>query len=110
MVETAAEKDVRRRGGRYYTPPLLVRFLVAKTLGPLVAGKTPDEVLGLRVLDPSAGAGAFLLGAHELLRAELVSRGMSAREASRRLVEETLLGIDVDGDALEKARAALLEA
>lgn len=99
--------EARRRGGRYYTPPVLVRFLVARVLGPLVAGRTADEVVALRVLDPSCGAGAFLLGALDFLADALVERGVPRDVALRRLVAETLLGVDTDGDALATARAAL---
>ncbi|HZV01386.1 MAG TPA: N-6 DNA methylase [Planctomycetota bacterium] len=99
--------DARRREGRYYTPPVLVRFLVEKTLGPLVEGRSPDEILAMRILDPACGAGAFLLGALDFLASELERRGMARADASRRLVNGTLLGIDIDDDAIATARRAL---
>jgi adenine-specific DNA-methyltransferase len=99
--------DERRREGRYYTPPVLVRFLVEKTLGPLVEGRTSDDILALRILDPACGAGAFLLGALDFLATTLERRGMPRSRASERLVSGTLLGIDIDDDAIATARKAL---
>src|SRR5579872_4272910 len=99
--------DERRREGRYYTPPVLVRFLVEKTLGPLVEDRSPDEILALRILDPACGAGAFLLGALDFLATTLERRGMARSRATERLVNGTLLGIDIDDDAIATARRAL---
>jgi adenine-specific DNA-methyltransferase len=108
----------RRRAGRYYTPSFLVGELVEKVLGPLVergpasgsavaARRSAEEIFALRVLDPSCGAGSFLLGALDFLAEAAVARGANRDEARRRLVEETLFGIDTDDDALEVAREAL---
>jgi hypothetical protein len=97
----------RRAEGRYYTPAVLVRFLVARVLGPLVAGRTADEILALRVLDPACGAGAFLLGALDFLVGALEERGVPREEAAAKLVEGALLGIDTDEAAIATAREAL---
>ena len=62
----------RKQTGSYYTPPELVRELVDSALVPVVeaklqAAKTPDAkeqaLLSLRVCDPAAGSGHFLLAA-----------------------------------------------
>jgi hypothetical protein len=59
--------EVRKAGGVYYTPTYIVNYIVAQTVGPLVAGRTPKQVEKLRVLDPACGSGSFLLGAYEFL-------------------------------------------
>lgn len=59
--------DVRHAGGVYYTPSHIVDTIVRKTLGPLVAGKRPGDLLKLRVLDPACGSGSFLLAAFQYL-------------------------------------------
>ncbi len=59
--------DVRKAGGVYYTPTYIVNYIVAQTVGPLVAGKIPKQVEKLRILDPACGSGSFLLGAYEFL-------------------------------------------
>lgn len=67
--------DVRKAGGVYYTPTYVVRYLVDRTVGPLLDGKTPRQVgrFGnvksppIRILDPACGSGSFLVGAYEYL-------------------------------------------
>jgi hypothetical protein len=105
--ESLRSGDERRREGRYYTPPLLVRFLVARVLAPLVEGKSADEITGLRVLDPACGAGAFLLGALDFLAGALARTGVPAKEAARVVARDVLLGIDTDANAVATARRAI---
>lgn len=38
-----------------------------QTLKPLCAGRTPQQVAQLRILDPACGSGSFLLGAYQYL-------------------------------------------
>ncbi|MBC7368344.1 MAG: N-6 DNA methylase [Undibacterium sp.] len=59
--------EVRKAGGVYYTPTYIVRYIVEKTVGPLLAGKSPKQLEHLTVLDPACGSGSFLLGAFEYL-------------------------------------------
>lgn len=59
--------EVKKAGGVYYTPTYIVEYIVAKTVGLLVAGKTPKQISDLRILDPACGSGSFLLGAYNYL-------------------------------------------
>jgi adenine-specific DNA-methyltransferase len=59
--------EVRKAGGVYYTPEYVVRYIVAQTVGPLVEGKTPAELSGLRIADIACGSGSFLLGVYDYL-------------------------------------------
>ena len=65
--------DVRKSSGSFYTPRAVTAFLVRRTLQPLVEGRSADEILRLRVLDPAMGSGAFLVAACRYLAAR--SRG-----------------------------------
>jgi hypothetical protein len=104
----AREPDARRRAGRYYTPETLVRLVARRVLEPLVArAATVEGILALRVLDPACGAGAFLLGALEVLEDALAARGVDRREARAEVARGVLLGLDTDERALERAREAL---
>lgn len=62
---------VRRTQGTYYTPVALVRPLVQQTLEPLVKPDgipaLPERILSLRLLDPAAGSGTFLVEALQYL-------------------------------------------
>ncbi len=126
----------RKTSGSYYTPQPLVDFLVRRTLGPLVQGKTAAQILELKVVDPAMGSGAFLVGAclfladayARALRREQNSIGQSDTEIDgieeledeqgelsdedtrpyRRLVaERCLYGVDLNPMAVELAKVSL---
>ncbi len=73
--------EVKKAGGVYYTPKYIVDYIVANTVGKLIADKQPHEVAGrtkgnwkpakgqrpLSVLDPACGSGSFLMGAYQYL-------------------------------------------
>ena len=59
--------EVRKAGGVFYTPSYIVEYIVKKTVGGQVQGKTPRDVAKLTVLDPACGSGSFLLGAYKFL-------------------------------------------
>jgi hypothetical protein len=69
--------EVKKAGGVYYTPTYIVRYIVAKSLGPLLEAKTTTEISGedrrrrkqrpLRVLDPACGSGSFLIEAYQFI-------------------------------------------
>jgi len=77
--------DVRKRRGVWFTPPGLAAPTAARALAPL------DDGRPLRICDPAAGAGAFLLAAREALRCS----------------EAELVGVDIDPDAVALARSEL---
>ncbi len=66
-AEIEEKPEVRKAGGVYYTPQYIVDYIVQKTVGPLVDGKTPKQLETLAVLDPACGSGTFLLGAYDYL-------------------------------------------
>lgn len=59
--------DVRKAGGVYYTPQYIVEYIVKNTVGKLIEGKTPDEIIKLKIVDPACGSGSFLIGAYQYL-------------------------------------------
>jgi len=59
--------EVRKAGGVYYTPKYIVDYIVKNTVGKLLENQTPQQVGGLRILDPACGSGSFLLGAFQYL-------------------------------------------
>ena len=119
-VTLVRNRDTRQSSGTFYTPRLLTAFLVRHTLEPLVAGRTADEILALRVLDPAMGSGAFLVGACRYLAAaaetSLVREGRwhpgdmtdADRTALRREIAlRCLFGVDVNPMAVQLARLSL---
>jgi hypothetical protein len=110
----------RKETGTYYTPVPLARYLVRQALSPLVEDASPERILGLRVVDPAMGSGAFLVAACQYLagayEAALVREGGTAagdvtdddRAAFRRLVaQRCLYGVDLNPAAVQLARVSL---
>lgn len=59
--------EVKKAGGVKYTPVYIVENIVGKTLGKILKGKTPLEVVLITVLDPACGSGSFLIVAYQYL-------------------------------------------
>lgn len=110
----------RKATGTFYTPRSLTEYVVRRTLAPLVEGAPPERILALRVLDPSMGSGAFLVGACRYLArayetALLEQGGVSPsdldeadRAGFRRLVaQKCLYGVDVNPMSVQLARLSL---
>ncbi len=116
--------DERRRSGSHYTPRSLTEPIVSEALRPafdrLGSDARPKDVLDLKVLDPAAGSGAFLVEACRQISARLVeawSRHGGPPELpadedellhARRLVaQRCLYGVDRNSMAVDLARLSL---
>jgi hypothetical protein len=110
----------RKATGSFYTPRSLTEYLVRRTLAPLVESTNPENLLQLRILDPSMGSGAFLVAACRYLahayeqalirEGELAAAdvGDADRTEFRRLVSQRCLyGVDVNPMAVQLARLSL---
>jgi hypothetical protein len=67
QAKVEEKPEVRKAGGVYYTPTYIVDYIVRKTVGRLLKGKTPSQAAALKILDPACGSGSFLLGAYQYL-------------------------------------------
>jgi hypothetical protein len=112
--------DARKSTGTFYTPRAVTGYLVRQTLAPLLTGRTADEILNLRVLDPAMGSGAFLVAACRYLAAAvedaLIREGRwqphDVTPADRALLRRTiasrcLFGVDLNPMAVQLARLSL---
>jgi hypothetical protein len=110
----------RKASGSYYSPQAIADFLVRQALEPLVRDRLPEEILALRVLDPSMGSGAFLVSACRYLatayeRAILRTGGCLPSDLGsgdratfrRRIAERCLFGVDANPMAVQLARLSL---
>ncbi len=110
----------RKTTGSYYTPDSLVKALLDTTLEPVVdaAIKSSDDpvkaILSLRVVDPAAGSGHFLLGAARRLAARIVQIQHEGAEttaafshAMREVVRSCIYAVDANPLAIELFKAAL---
>ena len=58
---------LKKSGGIYYTPDFIVGFIVGQTLGRMLGERPPTRDAAPKILDPTCGAGSFLLGAYAYL-------------------------------------------
>ena len=124
--------EVRKAGGVYYTPTFIVEYIVERTVGTLVEGKSPKQITALKILDPACGSGSFLLGAYQyLLDAHLAwylnheperyararrpaifrdSRGQwrLTTAEKKRILLNNIHGVDIDRQAVEVTKLSLL--
>ena len=122
----AGEAGARRRAhGIYYTPPGIAGFMADALVGYLAGdGQDPGA---LRVCDPACGSGAFLVRCARAIAGERCRRAAGGRgkgggrgglacgpgsaalgRMTARAAAENVFGIDLDGDAVDRARLNLL--
>ena len=119
-VELLAGSGARKATSSFYTPRALTTYLVRRTLAPLVADATPEQILALRVVDPAMGSGAFLVAACRMLAAEYASALVRAgrclasdideedrRGFRRAIAQRCLYGVDLNPMAVQLARLSL---
>ena len=118
-VYLLTDNDKRKATGSYYTPDYIVRYIVENTLAPLCEGKSVDEILSLKILDPATGSGHFLIGVVDYLAEELITHPdaphmtETASEDTelaywrRRVVESCVYGVDLNPMAVELAKLSL---
>ncbi|HEX3716513.1 MAG TPA: N-6 DNA methylase [Verrucomicrobiae bacterium] len=99
------KKTKGRSAGAYYTPLPLVNFMLAElqTRSPLKEG--------MKVCDPSCGSGAFLVQAYRrLIETTYPTSSFSRPKPSdlRRLLQTSIFGVDLDGDACQVTQLSLL--
>lgn len=97
--------DRQKAHGVYYTPRPLVRYVVQRTLAPLLEAATPLR-RAVRLLDPACGDGAFLTEAYRFLLEHQLCPHDGWRQR-RRLLLKQIYGLDIDGAAVEAARQHL---
>ena len=104
--KTAAkgEKSKARKAGAYYTPLPLVNFMLAE-----LEEHRPLQA-GMKVFDPSCGSGAFLVQAYRrLVEKTYPATGPRPNPRDvRELLEKSIFGVDVDGDACQVTQLSLL--
>lgn len=129
VVEIVSKPEVRESGGVVPTPGFIADTIVERTLGPAIAGKSPQELEGFTVADTCCGSGIFLLSAYDFLLShcldwyvgddpqthagrEIYDAGAGqwklTFEEKRRILLTHLRGVDIDQNAVEVAQFSLL--
>ena len=107
-------------------PTYIVDYIVENTVGKLLDGKTPDQAAKLRILDPACGSGSFLTGAYQYLldwhldyyrdhprqyrnnRRETPEGMILTTAEKRRILLNSIYGVDLDQNAVEVSKLSLL--
>ena len=112
--ESEKKSTKRKSQGIYYTPRYIVDYIVKNTLGEALKGKTFNEILKLKVLDPACGSGSFLIRAFEealsYLRKETgkINRNFDDYALRWSVLTSMIYGVDLDQEAVEIAQLNLL--
>ena len=120
VFEGVMDPDERRASGSYYTPAALVREMVragleaalthrlglsgaaaARWVHEGIAPRPAPDLRNLTILDPSAGSGAFLLGAlDELVALRRAAGDGPALAVKRDVLAHSLFGVDLTPTAV----------
>jgi hypothetical protein len=117
----ATDRGERKATGSYYTPDYIVKYIVERTVGPLIEEQMKEDdpiegIFSLKVLDPAMGSGHFLVEATDRLAHALVEAlGVTDQEpeeedirwARREVVERCIYGVDLNPLAVELAKLGL---
>lgn len=99
-----------KRDSIHYTPSHLVDFIVSQALAAFPDKTIPGGRVNCpRILDPAAGAGVFLVTAlRRLVEREWRATGRRPmRPRIRQILNENIVGFDIDGRALRLCELAL---
>lgn len=128
-VEIIHKPEVRESGGVIPTPRYIVDAIVARTLVPVLAGKSPTELIGFSTVDICCGSGIFLLSVYEFILDHYLTWYLENNPAThigrtiyevgagrwrltfdekRRILQSHIRGVDIDANAIEVAQFSLL--
>jgi len=106
----------RKSTGAYYTPSSIVDLVCKETLSPLVSGKNTEEILKLKICDPTMGSAHFLLGAIKFLD-EVINKyqvensddsgNIEASDIKWSILHNSIFGFDVNPLAVELAKFSM---
>lgn len=118
--------EVRHAGGVYYTPRWVVDHMVSSALDPFLAGRRPNQVAELKIVDPACGSGTFLLGVFDRLvrwheeyytqhptqdrdrhYVDGLGRTRLTSDFKGRILVNNVHGVDIDPQAVEVAQMSL---
>ncbi|PJE26424.1 TaqI-like C-terminal specificity domain-containing protein [Pseudooceanicola antarcticus] len=128
-VTITSKPEIRESGGVVPTPRFIADAIVARALGPLLTGRSPQELAAFTLADTCCGSGIFLLSAYDFLLGHYldwyVATGPETHagttiyqigenswrltfDEKRRILLAHLRGVDIDANAVEVAQFSLL--
>ena len=121
-ISKLPDEKERKTSGSYYTPKHIVDYIAKNTLEPLIDSIIKkdfdvqiqiENILSLKILDPSMGSGHFLVGAVEYLAKRICEiehnyvDEQSYIERKRDVVRRCIYGVDINPLAVDLARLSL---
>lgn len=112
---TPNNKD-RKATGSYYTPDAIVQYVVHQALYPLVKNKSSEEILKIKICDPSMGSGHFLVSALNYLTKAIISSNstkftsdslVTTDTIRREVLDKCVFGVDINPRSVKLAKMSL---
>lgn len=114
IYEDGIEENIKKANGIYYTPKVIVDYIMKKTLKQHNIVENPYP----KILDISCGCGNFLLEAYDILYNLLEDNIYELKEKykddywsidniHRHIVEKCIYGVDTDNDAINILKRSL---
>ena len=103
----------RRMTGSYYTPDFIVKYIVEKSIGPVIENMTSNQLLKVKVCDPALGSGHFLAGALDYLVSSYREKwaeennddlSESCEDTAQKILHSCLYGVDLNPRAIKLAK------
>jgi type I restriction-modification system DNA methylase subunit len=124
-IEIKLKPEVKKRGGVFYTPSPIVDYIVEETIGPLIEGKKPTALSKIKIVDPAAGSGSFLVAVFQFLIHHVTDQlaknddkkvlevGVDGQlriptKIRKDLLTSCIFGVDIDAQAVEVCKLSLL--
>ena len=124
-IEIKLKPEVKKRGGVFYTPSPIVDYIVEETIGPLIEGKKPAALSKIKIVDPAAGSGSFLVAVFQFLIHHVTDQlaknddkkvlevGVDGQlrlptKIRKDLLTHCIFGVDIDAQAVEVCKLSLL--
>ena len=91
------DQSSQKATGAHYTPKDLVDDVLQKTIVPILAQRKKENLLSIRVCDPSCGSGLFLLEAARVI-AEEYARDVRSHDQTiiREVASSCIYGVDIN--------------
>jgi len=123
-IDLIKERDIRKKSGIYYTPTHVVEYIIRKTIGEILNGKSLDEISKIKILDPACGSGSFLIKAFDILKEHYEGYNKNEKEKEnavglikytnlipdieKRIINDNIFGVDLDPQAAEIASVNIM--
>ncbi|WP_427339720.1 Eco57I restriction-modification methylase domain-containing protein [Caloranaerobacter sp. DY30410] len=101
-----SRKEKKEKYSIYYTPEWLVNYMVDRVITQYI--KQRNNIDNLKILEPACGSGMFLLYIFDVFYKWYKEKtNLSSLEIVKRVVENILYGIDIDGKGIYLCKISL---